>query len=149
MAFYESRKSFIAGLYAGTGKTTGSVDGGMSKKLAEGALTGVPDCGEVRRNFGDDAFSGNQAPSPSDRMRQLTISGGEPFLQSGDLANLLNAVRSDRALSVRDILLYTGYTAEELQVDDKDSAVSRVLNLADVLIDGPYIEGQNDGKSPL
>lgn len=79
----------------------------------------------------------------------ITISGGEPFLQSGDLANLLNAVRSDRALSVRDILLYTGYTAEELQVDDKDSAVSRVLNLADVLIDGPYIEGQNDGKSPL
>ena len=79
----------------------------------------------------------------------ITISGGEPFLQSGDLANLLNAVRSDRALSVRDILLYTGYTAEELQSEDRDGAVSKVLKLADVLIDGPYIEGQNDGKSPL
>lgn len=68
MAFYESRKSFIAGLYAGTGKTTGSVDGGMSKKMQRVHLTGVPDCGEVRRNSGDDAFSGNQAAVSSDRM---------------------------------------------------------------------------------
>ena len=65
------------------------------------------------------------------------------------LAELLNAVRSDRELNVEDILLYTGYTAEELQSEDRDGAVSKVLKLADVLIDGPYIEGQNDGKSPL
>lgn len=79
----------------------------------------------------------------------MTISGGEPLLQSRDLAELLSEVRGDRELHVEDVLLYTGYRVEELRAHDRDGAVRRVLELTDVLIDGPYIKEQNDGRSPL
>ncbi len=68
----------------------------------------------------------------------VTISGGEPFRQAAELAELLEA------LDIEDVLIYTGYLLEELTAM-RDPAVDRVLSKAAVLIDGPYLREQNDG----
>lgn len=75
----------------------------------------------------------------SHRVHGFTISGGEPMDQAASLADLLDMIVdiSD------DILLYTGYQIEEL-VDRHDLSTDRVLKLTAVLIDGAYIEKQND-----
>jgi len=69
----------------------------------------------------------------------FTITGGEPFDQPEDLAELVWALR---ALS-EDILIYTGYTLAELK-EKRDGAVERALSGAAALIDGPYIDERNN-----
>lgn len=44
-----------------------------------------------------------------------------------------------------DILVYTGYQLEELQVKE-DPSTQHILKTISVLIDGPYIEEQNDNS---
>lgn len=70
----------------------------------------------------------------------ITISGGEPFLQSKELSILLSAVYKVRPELT--IILFTGYKLEELNTDDFKS----VLSFVDVLIDGVYIDKLNDNK---
>ncbi len=74
----------------------------------------------------------------------LTISGGEPFLQAAGLCALIDALRAQRDLGV---IVYTGYTLEELQEPDAPYASGSLLSRLDLLIDGPYIEALNDDKS--
>jgi len=66
----------------------------------------------------------------------FTISGGDPFYQYDDLRRLLDLISP---LS-RDVLVYTGYTYEEIK--DLD------LTGIGVLIDGEYIEERNN-NTPL
>ena len=73
----------------------------------------------------------------------FTISGGEPFDQAGELAELLAQLSH---LS-RDVLIYTGYQLEELRSSSKDG-VHSLLDAAAVVIDGPYVEALNC-DSPL
>lgn len=70
----------------------------------------------------------------------FTISGGEPMDQASSLAELLGLISeiSD------DILVYTGYRIEELKARC-DPSTDGVLKKASVLIDGAYVEDQNDG----
>ena len=71
----------------------------------------------------------------------LTISGGEPLLQAAAAATLARGVK---ALG-KNVLLYSGYTLEELQVIAKDDeAVAQLLANLDILIDGPYLEEERD-----
>ncbi len=70
-----------------------------------------------------------------------TVTGGEPFMQAGELLKLVRALRAG---GVRDILVYTGYTVDELRAM-KDPAVDEVLGLIAVLIDGPFIEERHTG----
>lgn len=70
-----------------------------------------------------------------DRIDGVTVSGGEPFEQAEELAVL---VRYLRERGVRDILVYSGYTLDEL-IAQKSAAVEEVLRGISVLIDGPYI----------
>lgn len=63
----------------------------------------------------------------------VTFSGGEPFLQAKELAEL---VRSCKKLN-KDVWVYTGYTFETLQRMN-DAYVQDVLDHADVLVDGPF-----------
>lgn len=68
----------------------------------------------------------------------VTISGGEPMLQSHSLALLLDIV-----LSVRpelNVILFSGYKKEQLT--SKDSL--KLLSKVDLLIDGEYIDEKND-----
>lgn len=63
----------------------------------------------------------------------VTVSGGEPFLQPEALARL---VEGCKALQ-KNVWVYTGYTFEQLQAMD-DEHVTRVLDRADVLVDGRF-----------
>lgn len=77
-----------------------------------------------------------------DGIEGVTVSGGEPFLQIGPLHALLRALRGRTGLGV---ILYTGYTVEELRAMG-DPRVEEILSaLADLVIDGPYVEALNDG----
>lgn len=69
----------------------------------------------------------------------LTISGGEPFLQAPELLRLLALVRN----GFRDVLVYTGYTLEELRGGACGPAGRDCLTYIDVLIDGPYLQELN------
>lgn len=73
----------------------------------------------------------------------ITISGGEPFWQADALADLIQRVKAEREIGV---IIYTGYTLEQLQSMDPPG-VQTLLGLCDLLIDGPYIEAKNDGKN--
>ena len=66
----------------------------------------------------------------------FTISGGDPFYQFEELRSLIDLISS---LS-HDILVYTGYSYEDIK--------NRDLSGIGVLIDGEYIEEQNN-NSPL
>ncbi len=71
----------------------------------------------------------------------LTISGGEPFDQLDELYQLV------RMFNMRygdDIVIFTGYTREELR-GLKSNLVGKILNSISVLIEGPYIEDLNNG----
>ncbi|MDO5132214.1 MAG: 4Fe-4S single cluster domain-containing protein [Eubacteriales bacterium] len=72
----------------------------------------------------------------------MTISGGEPFDQAEGVAEL---VRWFTEKVSRDVLVYTGYTVEELQARG-DPATDEILRMIAVLVDGAYMEARNDGK---
>lgn len=76
---------------------------------------------------------------PSD-VGGITVSGGEPFEQPGDLGRLLRVARA-RGLHT---MVYTGFTFEAL-VSEFDGVVGELVRAAlretDLLIDGPYLEG--------
>lgn len=71
----------------------------------------------------------------------LTISGGEPFLQAGALAKMIEEIHKIRPMGV---IVYTGNQYEDLL---NDSAALQLLNKTDLLIDGEYIKELDDGKS--
>ena len=74
----------------------------------------------------------------------ITISGGEPFLQIQPLYELIYAIRQRTQLG---IIIYTGYTLRELLELNNRMVDQIVTRLADMIIDGEYIEELNDGKS--
>ena len=67
----------------------------------------------------------------------VTVSGGEPFLQPRALTLLLRAAK-ERALST---VVYTGFTIDEIR---EHAAAPNVLDLIDVLVDGPFIESMKE-----
>ena len=74
----------------------------------------------------------------------ITISGGEPFLQIDALHELLRKIRGETPLGV---IIYTGYYLDELK-SLRSKKIDEILSgLADIVIDGPYIDTLNDGKS--
>lgn len=69
----------------------------------------------------------------------VTLSGGEPFLQSRQLVEFAKEVH---AMGL-DILTYTGYTFEELLANkEKNPYRYKLLEQTDILIDGKFIEEQ-------
>ena len=73
------------------------------------------------------------AQIPFDRVDGITISGGEPFEQTEELAVLLEET-GRRGL---DRLVYTGFGYEELN-GRENHHIAKCLSLIDILIDGPY-----------
>lgn len=71
----------------------------------------------------------------------LTLSGGEPMAQASGLAALVRAARELRDLSV---ICFTGFRLESLRRGLFEGA-EELLGLVDVLIDGPYVDGRDDG----
>ena len=65
----------------------------------------------------------------------LTLSGGEPFLQAAECADLAAAAHENGL----NVWAYTGYTFEELLImANGEPATGKLLGLIDVLADGPF-----------
>jgi len=75
-----------------------------------------------------------EAMSRDPMLSGVTLSGGEPFEQAAQLIPIAEAARA-RGLEVA---AYTGYLYETLLADT--GARRALLELCDVLIDGPYID---------
>jgi len=74
-------------------------------------------------------------------LKGVTFSGGEPTCQAEGFAALAKAVKA-RGL---DITMFSGYTWEQLQERaGKEPALQELLDLTDILIDGPFIKAQKD-----
>ena len=69
----------------------------------------------------------------------ITLSGGEPFEQAIELGALIRQVQLRRDLGV---VCYTGYTHQELQ-SPVGKGWHELLEVIDLLIDGPYSEAQH------
>lgn len=67
----------------------------------------------------------------------VTISGGEPFCQGEGVFEL--ARRSKQR--GYDVWIYSGYLFEDLIRGCPDRWAPRVLEMCDVLVDGPFVEG--------
>lgn len=69
----------------------------------------------------------------------VTLSGGEPFEQARALCAVAEGVQAMR----KNVMAYTGYTFEALLARN-DHWTNRLLELTDVLVDGPYVESLRD-----
>ena len=74
----------------------------------------------------------------------ITISGGEPFLQATALCDLIDLIRQKKNFGV---IVYTGFTFEELRGSCAPENSGELLRRIDLLIDGPYISELNDNAS--
>jgi anaerobic ribonucleoside-triphosphate reductase activating protein len=72
----------------------------------------------------------------------LTVSGGEPLLQATALCALIDLLRRGRDLGV---IVYSGYTLDELRRGGAGPGAEDLLSRIDLLVDGPYVEALNDG----
>lgn len=67
----------------------------------------------------------------------ITFSGGEPFLQPAPLVWLASQVRQ----LGKNVVTFTGFTYEKLvDMSRERPEIGRLLELSDILIDGPYLE---------
>lgn len=69
----------------------------------------------------------------------VTFSGGEPMCQPEALCRVAKAVRE----LGKDIVIYTGYTYEEL-LERKEPEVRELLSMTRLLVDGPFILAQRN-----
>jgi anaerobic ribonucleoside-triphosphate reductase activating protein len=72
----------------------------------------------------------------------ITISGGDPFEQPRELARLVQLIQT---VSPKEILIYTGYTLEQIK-QDPTKYWDQINPYIQILIDGPYVEALNDNK---
>ncbi|MCH5324171.1 MAG: anaerobic ribonucleoside-triphosphate reductase activating protein [Eubacterium sp.] len=73
-------------------------------------------------------------------LRGVTYSGGDPFCQPAPLYDLGKKLKENTKL---DIMIYTGYTFEQLlKMAESDSDVKGLLSVADIIVDGKFILSQ-------
>lgn len=75
-------------------------------------------------------------------MKDITVSGGEPFIQADRLVKVFEKVR--KSISDFGVIIYSGYLYSELK-ESGDPDVLRLLEeFTDILIDGPYVRELDD-----
>lgn len=77
----------------------------------------------------------------SEGLDGITISGGEPFEQAESLYELVRVIRKEMHL---DIMIYSGYTIEELK--ERGEIANNLLGHIDILIDGRFEEENTNRK---
>ena len=76
-------------------------------------------------------------------LKGVTLSGGEPFMQAGKLAKLIDKL-SDTKL---DIITYTGFKYEEIIKNANDeNKFYKLLDRTDILINGKFKKDKKDEK---
>jgi anaerobic ribonucleoside-triphosphate reductase activating protein len=76
-------------------------------------------------------------------QRNLCIMGGEPLCDENAFLTCLVIKEVKERVPEAKIYIWSGYTYEELQYSNHPK-VKEALDIADVLIDGPYIESERD-----
>lgn len=79
----------------------------------------------------------------SSNIDGVTISGGEPFLQSEQIFEFLSLLNLEKRRL--NYIVYTGYKYDELLHNEK---YQKLLSIVDLLIDGEYIDELNN-NTPL
>ncbi len=70
-------------------------------------------------------------------LKGVTYSGGDPFCQPAPLYDLSKKLKENTKL---DIMIYTGYTFEQLlEMSEKNEDVKNLLHIADIIVDGKFI----------
>lgn len=70
-------------------------------------------------------------------LKGVTYSGGDPFCQPAPLYDLSKKLKENTDL---DIMIYTGYTFEQLlEMSEKDENVKNLLYIADIIVDGRFV----------
>lgn len=80
--------------------------------------------------------------------RDLCIMGGEPLCQENAFLTRLIIQEVRKHAPETKIYIWSGYTYEELKANPNPH-ITDSLRLADVLIDGPYIEAERDITLPM
>lgn len=79
-------------------------------------------------------LAGRMASNPA--TQGLTLSGGDPFLQAAECAQLARLAHGQG----RNVWVYTGYIYEDLMTSGNQDWLD-LLAETDVLVDGPFVEG--------
>ena len=80
--------------------------------------------------------------------RTLAVMGGEPLCEENAFLTLLVISNVKEKLPDTKVYIWTGYLYENL-LKNSDPHIQKILDLADVLIDGPYIEALRDTTLPM
>ena len=89
-----------------------------------------------------------KALSANEITRSFCVMGGEPLCNENLFLTLLVLKEVRQRFPQVKIYLWTGYYYEDL-IRNANSHMEQVLDLIDVLIDGPYIESRRDITLPL
>lgn len=79
-------------------------------------------------------------------VQGLSLLGGEPFVNTGVCLSAAGRLRREFGRS-KDVWCWSGYTFEQLIADDADKR--ELLELVDVLIDGPFLQAERDLTLPF
>ena len=80
------------------------------------------------------------------KIQGVTFSGGEPFLQAGELVPVADAAHQIDW----DVVIYTGYTYEQLiELGKNDNRIKDLVCASDILIDGKYIDKLKSSSLPF
>ena len=116
--------------------------------FTQGCPHGCPGCHNPQTHD----FSGGRDADMKEILAQIsgnpvilgvTFSVGEPFMQAEALAPIGEAVKRQG----KNLMIYTGFLLEELQKMEVPG-VQRLLELADILVDGPFLLEQRDLTLP-
>lgn len=89
--------------------------------------------------FASDADSIVSEMKKNPLLKGITLSGGEPFCQAGEMALLAEKAHA----AGFDVIAYTGYTFEELDNMRKtDPHIENLLRQTDILIDGQFMHAR-------
>lgn len=80
--------------------------------------------------------------------RSLAVMGGEPLCQDNTFLTYLVIKTVKEKLPNTKVYIWTGYYYEDL-LKLHDPRVAQILELTDVLIDGPYVEALRDITLPM
>lgn len=73
----------------------------------------------------------------------VTFTGGDPLMQiDNGLLRLAQKIKE----SGRTIWCYTGYTIEQIEAS---TALRRILDVVDVIVDGPFLQAERDIALPF
>lgn len=76
-------------------------------------------------------------------IQGITISGGEPFLQFPAVFKLVMMIKEYTNL---DIMLYSGYTYEEICCKFSNTIIQLFFDNIDIFVDGQYVDELNDNQ---